>query len=424
VRLLGRRSEFLRKTKEFITLTTARYQSRAFLLLPMVANIGTVIGPILGGLTSDPAANYPSLFGGIPWLEKFPYALPNLLSAFFLALAAIAVFFGLEETHEAFADDDIGVKCRRKIATLFRRLSGKGEKSERGYSPIPDSQHDLLNGHVVEHAPRVRKLVAPRYKNKLPFRRIFTYNVVCTLICHGVMGGTMATFNNVWYSFLSTPVYDPTNPPPNYTPHLPFMFTGGIGLPPRDVGLTMAIVGSIGITLQLFLYPFVNARLGTVRSWRIALYFFPLVYILVPYLSLIPSTTAPPSQKTGLPIWIGLTTLLLIRTVGRTFANPATTILINNCSPHPSVLGTIHGIGQSASSAARTFGPALGGYLYGVGLDDGVVGAIFWILAIIAVWSCVASNWVREGDGHEIRLEGDDEAEAEAEAENRSLLRR
>jgi hypothetical protein len=32
---------------------------------------------------------------------------------------------------------------------------------------------------------------------------------------------------------------------------------------------------------------------------------------------------------------------------------------------------------------------------------------------------CVASNFVREGDGHEIRLEGDDEAEEEAERINR-----
>jgi MFS family permease len=75
----------------------ARYQSRAFLLLPMCANIGVIIGPVLGGLTSDPAANYPHLFGGIKWLEEFPYSPPNLLSAIFLGSAALAVFFGLEE---------------------------------------------------------------------------------------------------------------------------------------------------------------------------------------------------------------------------------------------------------------------------------------------------------------------------------------
>ena len=85
------------------------------------------------------------------------------------------------------------------------------------------------------------------------------------------------------------------------------------------------------------------------------------------------------------------------------------------------MLGTIHGMGQSASSAARTVGPAFGGWLYGFGLSHGVVGAAFWVLACVAVGSCVASNWVREGDGHEIRLEGDDEAEEEAERANRAL---
>lgn len=81
------------------TLIVNRYQSRAFLLLPMCANVGVIIGPLLGGITSDPATNYPDLFGGIRWLEKFPYSPPNLLSAIFLFSAAVTVFFVLEEVH-------------------------------------------------------------------------------------------------------------------------------------------------------------------------------------------------------------------------------------------------------------------------------------------------------------------------------------
>lgn len=81
-----------------------RYQSRAFLLLPMVANVGVIIGPILGGLTSDPASNYPTVFGGITWLEKFPYSPPNLLSAMFLTCASLGVFFALEEVGVSNAD--------------------------------------------------------------------------------------------------------------------------------------------------------------------------------------------------------------------------------------------------------------------------------------------------------------------------------
>lgn len=76
-----------------------RYQSRAFLLFPMCFNIGVIIGPILGGLLADPAASYPKLFGNIEWLKRFPYATPNIVSAFFLFCAGLGVFFGLAEVH-------------------------------------------------------------------------------------------------------------------------------------------------------------------------------------------------------------------------------------------------------------------------------------------------------------------------------------
>jgi hypothetical protein len=307
------------------------------------------------------------------------------------------------------------------VASFFRRLRGK---KDDGYTRIGNGgEGDSAVGDLLLPTKKP-KLVAPRYTSKLSFRRIFTYNVVSTLIAHSLLAGINGTFQSIWYSFLSTPVYNPDKPyPPNYSPHLPLIFTGGIGLPPRSVGMAMAILGTIGIILQLVIYPIINARIGTVRSWRIFLYWFPLSYIIIPFLTLIPSTSPPPSQKTGPFIWIALTGLLFIVTVARTFAGPASTILVNNCSPHPSVLGTIHGIGQSVSSGARTIGPALGGFLYGQGLEVGCVGAVFWGLAGIAGICCVASNFVREGDGHEIRLEGEDEAEEEAERINREQMR-
>jgi MFS family permease len=74
-----------------------RYQSRAFLLLPMTFNIGVIIGPILGGLLSDPAGSYPDLFGDVEFFRRFPYAAPNLVSAFFLFSAMLGVWLCLEE---------------------------------------------------------------------------------------------------------------------------------------------------------------------------------------------------------------------------------------------------------------------------------------------------------------------------------------
>ena len=365
----------------------------------MTFNIGIIIGPILGGILSDPAGSYPSLFGGVSFFEKFPYATPNIVSSVFLAGAAAAVWLGLEETLDSIRDadsPDLGIRLGRKLAVLFR---GR----QHDYSSLPTSDDDV----VELAADTARKPHAKRFTQRLSFRRIFTRNVVLTLFAQFLMTFHIGTFNSLWFVFLSTPVHDPSHS--DHTTRLPFRFTGGLGLQPKSVGMAMAILGVIGINLQLFLYPCVSTRLGTIRSWRFFLLAFPVAYFLVPYLSVVPSTTEPPHAKTGAAVWFSLLGILLIQVLGRTFALPAQTILVNNCSPHPSVLGTVHGLGQSVSSGARTIGPMIGGVVYGAGLNAGYVGLVWWCLSSIAVCGCLASLLVKEGDGHEIWLEGDEE---------------
>jgi MFS family permease len=63
----------------------------------MTYNIGVIIGPILGGILSDPAGTYPNLFGHVEFFRRFPYAAPNILSAFFLLCAVVGVWLCLEE---------------------------------------------------------------------------------------------------------------------------------------------------------------------------------------------------------------------------------------------------------------------------------------------------------------------------------------
>lgn len=256
--------------------------------------------------------------------------------------------------------------------------------------------------------------IASRYKDKLPFRQIFTYNVIFTLVANSLLNFGNGTFNNIFFTFQSTPVYENKAGSSGYTPQHILQFTGGLGLPPRDIGIAMAVLGIVGIILQMFFYPIVNARLGTVRTWKVCLYCFPVVYMATPFLALVPSTSPPPSPKSGILVWLCICGVLFVQSMARTFATPAAVILIHNCSPHPSVLGTVHGLGQSANSAAKTIGPALGGWLYGVGLNHGVVGAVFWGLAAMAVVNILAGIWVREGNGHEIRLETDEETEKQA----------
>ncbi|KAF2117411.1 major facilitator superfamily domain-containing protein [Lophiotrema nucula] len=373
-----------------------KYQSRAFIIMPMTFNIGVIIGPILGSLIGGKH--------GVHWMTKYPYALPNLLNATFLFTSSLSVFLFLEETSELRKHkSDPGLRIGRWI----RRHIFRQNIANEGYSAVAlDDGGDMeLQQTPITPTPASDK---PVIRQKLPFRRIWTRNVTLTMFSHGLLAMHVGTFNSLWFIYLSTPRYDPAHPhPKGFKPHGLIHFTGGLALPPPRIGMALAILGIIGITLQLFLYPRLSHKLGTASSYRLFLMLFPVTYTLVPFLSTVPTWSKPPAGVSGILIWISITTVLFIQVLARTFALPCATILINNCCPHPSVLGTVHGLGQSVSSLTRTFGPIMGGFLFGRGLDMGVVGLAWWILACVAVLGSVASKFVREGDGHEILMEGE-----------------
>lgn len=179
-------------------------------------------------------------------------------------------------------------------------------------------------------------------------------------------------------------------------------------MPASTVGVATSFLGLIGMGLQIFLYPPIHARLGTMRSFRLFLCLFPVCYFLAPYLSILPSTTKPPEAASGPFIWLGIVFILFLQVTARTFTMPASIILLNNCSPHPSVLGTIHGLGQSVSAAFRTVGPVVGGWWYGYGLDIGMVAWGWWGVAAMSAIGCVTALGMYEGSGHEVRLEGEE----------------
>ena len=316
----------------------------------------------------------------------------------------------------------MGRRIAKSVGALFRRCRRREthyysaiETNDFGDTPPRPTGESYALESPISASPTTNQppSKSAKTKLKLPVRRIWTRNVCFMLLAHGLMAFHVGTFNNLWFIFLSTPRFDPSHPaPPSHrAQHLPFSFTGGLGMPPRSVGLAMAILGVIGITLQLFVYPAVNQSFGTLRSYRWSLLCFPFAYCLAPYLAVVPSSSLPPAQANGVLVWAALAGVLFVQVVARTFALPATIILLNNCSPHPSVLGTIHGIGQSVSSASRTIGPVLSGWLFGLGLKKGVVGGVWWGLAGVAATGWIASGWVYEGSGHEILLEGEDERE-------------
>ncbi len=413
--------------------TPKPWHPRAFLLLPAAFNVANVLGPILSGMLVNPVYGFPMWFGpggtfggadGVGWMRAYPYALANLISATLLVGEAIIVHFFLEETLKGKRPMEISrFDPVYLVRTAYAHVANA---RSRGYRLIQETQRQGLLSNQ-EQSIEMDGLAVTGDKNEprpvqiLPFRRIWTPNVLWTLLSIAIFDFHMGAFANLWILFLATPrefipgVSDAT---PDALP-LPikdeqlavrsaFKFASGLAFPPPTIGFAMAIIGFIGVALQFLLYPWANGRFGLMRCFRGSLFLFPAAYYLAPYIALLPSASPPPSPASGSAVWLGISFVLLLQVSARTFALPASIILLNNSSPHPSVLATIHGIGQACSATFRTLGPVLGGYWYGLWTERGIVGMAWWFTGSVAAVGCVASFWVRNGSGHEIFLPGEE----------------
>ncbi|PYH79388.1 hypothetical protein BO82DRAFT_288882 [Aspergillus uvarum CBS 121591] len=385
-----------------------KYQSRAFLLLPMCFNIGVIIGPVLGGALADPLNSYPEFFGpgtflggtdGVHWMRRWPYALPNLLSAIYIFASFWAVFLGLDETHEiARYRDDWGRKLGRIITKFFSRRRSRYYRRLRTH---PDNESIYIDGSVTSmSAPPspIRSRARPRPKRP-SFWQIWTPNVLLTLLVQFLLAFHTSAFNSMTFTFLPTP-RAPEDSRKGF-----FRFSGGLGLPSSRVGMATAIIGIIGLPLQIFIYPRVQGYLGTLTSFRAFLPFSPLAYALMPFLLVLP--------RVPWMVWPAFTIVVGLQVISRTFALPAAVILVNNCVTDASVLGTIHGVAQSISSGARTLGPMIGGWGLGLGLEHNFVGGIWWTLALEALIGWFALFMIYEGKGIERKKVLEEEEEDE-----------
>ena len=391
--------------------TEKKYHSRTFLLLPLAWNIANIFGPPIGGLMSDPVQYHPKWFGenstfggknGVVWLRTYPYAPPNLFCALVLFADAALVLFGLEETLVTCQGRrdrgfELGATIRQLFSKYLLRRSGY-TRLDQDEITVDTSVHDdaelqastPLTQIVKEEQPRSQtpmKPVAPA--GPVPFSRALTRNVFLVMSTVALLDFQLGGFTGLWTMFLST---ERRNPKTDPAPQLPIKFSGGIGFSPSVVGFAMSILGIVGIICQLTLYPRINARFGLLRSTTYSLFFFPIAYILAPYLSLLAS-----ASDNQVLLWSGIICVALIVISARTFAIPGIVLLTNNSSPGPEVLGTIHGLGAAVSSAFRTIGPIVAGRWYSNGLEKGIVGEAWWLLAGSALLGCIPVFWVKDG---------------------------
>ena len=396
-------------------------QPRAFSVMPLVWNIGSIFGPMLGGALANPKGIIPGrpLPDDMDLLDTFPYLLPNLVAAalFFVGITTGILF--LDESLETRRGSrDIGREYGRLLTHHLRKLAlyvdaklrRRGPEHERLLDSSNNSSNtrDTTNIIITE---RKGPIEAPPRMSECLNRQS-----VLNLVCYTLLATHNLAFDSLIPNFLYYREHDHSSSNPDFVP--PFKFNGGYGLDRGTIGLLFTLYGVSGMIIQFFIFPPVARKYGVVKCLRFCSIGMPIVYFFVPFTSLMPDRRG--KIITGFA-------LMLAKGFFSTFAFPCSTILFTNSAPSLRILGTLNGIAVSVSAVGRAVGPAIAGAAFTVGVERGWMIAPWWLMSFIAILAAGPVFFIVEGKGFggdDGEIEDSDAEEDEEEGEEDSTLNR
>ncbi|KAI0637079.1 MFS general substrate transporter [Trametes polyzona] len=315
-------------------ITDSTNQAIAFPLYGLCWPLGGIIGPLMGGLLSNPATKFPQWFD-IPFLHRYPYFLPCFAAAIIAFSGSAYGYFYLTETHPNLQRD------RKEHIQMSERRDGVFEKP-----PQPASISQLLS------IPLVRALC----------------------------------LSGAGLSFIATG-FDVT--------FVLFCYTsleqGGLAFNATQIGYALSISGCIAIALQLFCMPIILKRFDHARSYNFCMGLWPFCFVLLPGLNVIARwgavdlATGELDPTTRAIVWVGIGIILCIsRTAALAFS--VSMILVKDAAPNAASLGVTNGIAQFAMCLSRSFSPAFASSLlaFSIGYEF-VLLRYLWVLVMIMI---------------------------------------
>ena len=206
-------------------------------------------------------------------------------------------------------------------------------------------------------------------------------------------------FDQLLPVFLSSPVdHQPRS--------MPFKFVDGFGLSTPTIGFMLSVQGIYSMAATVFLFPFTARYWGSLKTFRFVLMTWPVLYVIVPYMVLLPPRLQIP----------GVYLCLFWRVTAQVLAYPSHAILLTNAAPSMLVLGAINGVAASTASLSRAFGPTVSGFIHAWGLKLGYTGLAWWVNGLVCVLGALESMLLQPTRG---RMDQDDDGDEEDPAAER-----
>lgn len=350
-----------------------KHQSLAFLVMPVVWNIGGVFGPWIGGTLSLPRSIEANAMN-----KSYPYALPNIVIAAILLVGIMVTYLFLEETHPSLRHEyDRGLDIGDRI------LIGAGvyKKVHRKWEIEAENEEDET------------MVLLPALTEKAGWKEILRPKVINPIIAYFIMQAHFVVFNEFLPIFVS---YDAA-----YDDHgmrksrFPLNLIGGLGYTAKKAGNLLSSSGMFGIIMMLTIFPWIDRTFSPIGHFRFALAMFPILFFALPYIVLLLPKQIDGVLDTNLADCV-LYGFVFIRVVIASTMSPTVMVLINENAP-PGAAGLVNGLSISASSLAACVAPLVWGRLmsYSQKIEAGWLS--WWSLSALTFFGLIQGFFVKEG---------------------------
>ncbi|KAH9946226.1 MFS general substrate transporter [Epithele typhae] len=330
-------------------ITDSTNQAIAFPIYGLCWPLGAIIGPLIGGLLSNPATKYARWFDN-DLFRQYPYLLP--------CIAASAIAFA---------------------GTLFGFFYLKETLPSRHFKSKEDTPLDEYHGSGTFGAPV--EPISMRYLLKIPLVRA---------LCLSGAGLSFITtgFDVSFVLFCYTPLAQ-----------------GGLSFDAQKIGYALSISGLVSILLQIAVMPFVLRRFDHAWTYNACMALWPFCFVLLPALNVLARAGAADLAAGTLTehgravVWLAVSGVMVIsRTAALAFS--VSMILVKEAAPSPSSLGVTNGITQFAMCLSRSFSPAFASSLMAFSMGyDHILLKYLWVLimSLIAFFCTTLSRRIAEG---------------------------
>jgi MFS family permease len=361
-------------------VTNPEHQAKGYAVMPFVWNVGTIVGPAIGGFFYD-------WFSKNERWSQYPALMPNLVCAGFLMAAVLIGAFFIEETHPDFsADADADKDESSEYYSDDRPLLGNSGAIDQAPADLRDDHYGTFN-----HAE-----VRTTYKDSTGGEKAFNRRVIMLVIALGIF-----TFHSMAYDNLIPIFFQDHRGDPDLAiaATKPDALTGGLGLSTQHVGVIMMFNGLIALLIQAVAFPAAASYFGIWKSFLLVTILHPIAYVIVPFLAFIPGSSS------GL-LSLSIYSCLTVRNLFGILAYPLVLILLKDACPGPAYLGRINGLAASVGAASRTIASPVAGALYTVGIQADFTALPWLVTAAIAVLGAVQIFFVgRQENEAEVHVE-------------------